>query len=108
MLKENYNELHNAAMEKVQDIFNNIVNEFIVYSNTDGKDIKYYSKLPVIQLHITHAIGELLEAKALISELDSTEEILLKAYELEMEEILKAYNEAMIYDEILNEDNKKG
>jgi len=104
MLQDNYNELHNEAIEKLQDILNNVVSEFIICSNTDEKDLHYYSKLPLIQLHISHAIGELLEAKSQICELDSTEQLLIKAYEQEMDNLLKTYNETLTFDDILNDD----
>lgn len=104
MLKDNYTNLHNAAIEKLQDILNNVVSEFLIYSNTDEKDLHYYSKLPLMQLHISHAIGELIEAKSQICELDSTEQLLIKAYEQEMDNLLSTYNKSMDYSQLLEND----
>ena len=101
MLKNNYNDLHQNAMNALTNILNNILSE---YTNTIN-DNESIANLKYIQLHISHAIGELIEAKSHISELEPMELILKDAYEQEMDSMLKTMSQSIEFDDLLKEDN---
>lgn len=96
---ENYKELHDTAIESLTHILNSTISEYIKNEN----NAENFAKLKLIQLHISHAIGELLEAKSAIMELDPMEQILKEVYEKEMDNMLKAMTESFEFDDLLKE-----
>ena len=101
MLKDKFPELYDNALKALTDIVTSVITEVM---NPDSQDVSK-EVLTALQLHTSHAVGELIEAKSNICELTEYEKLLKETYEQEMDTIMSTYSKIVDYKDIL-EDNE--
>lgn len=91
------------SMEYIK-MYNLISGENEAKENNAEFDADICEKGNQILMHLSHSMGELVEAKALIVEKLSMPDLLCKMqYESEMSDALEAYTKAQSFNDILND-----
>ncbi len=105
-IEKDYNDIATAIASLLVKIQSSIIEENSKSENGEKVDVEYLKKLKASAMHCSHAIGELIESKAiLIDDLSAADNLIIEQYENEMDMALDNFGKTILFSDILKDFN---